>query len=159
MVVNRTMQRWPLVLALMALGLASFGVYKVKELEDEMRAGDEVSSYSLHLDNGTHLIHVQTKWNEEDSEIWLRATSSWPSGVPEEWRPVMPNAKSIRWTATVNCKESQWMLTSYDTYMGLGGNGRKPAITDIWNRTMRPFSDSRSKVYAPLLDYVCGVSS
>lgn len=159
MIVNRITQRWPLVLAFMALGLASFGVYKVEKLEDKIRAGDEVSSYSLYLDNGTHLIHIKTKWNEEENQIWLKATSSWLSGVPEKWRPVMPNAKSIRWTAIVNCKESQWRLTSYDTYMGLGGNGDKPAVTDIWSRTMHPFSDSRSKVYAPLLDYVCGISS
>ena len=68
MIVNRSTLQWPLILALMALGLASFGVYKVKELEDEMRAGDEVSSYSLYLDNGTHLIHIKTKWNEEENE-------------------------------------------------------------------------------------------
>ena len=79
--------------------------------------------------------------------------------TPEECIPAMPNAKSIRWTAIVNCKENQWRLTSYDTYMGLGGNGGKRAITDIWSRTMRPFNESRSKVSAPLLDYVCGISS
>ena len=158
MIVNRSTLQWPLVLALIALGLASFGVYKVKELEDEMRAGDEVSSYSLYLDNGTHLIHIKTKWNEEDEEIWLRVTSSWPSGVPQKWRPVMPNAKSIRWTATVNCKKNQWRLTTHDTYMGLGGNGRKPAYTEMGG-TLRSFNDTQSAAYASLLDYVCGISS
>ena len=158
MIVNRTTQRGPLVLALMALGLASFGVYKVEKLEDKIRAGDEVSSYSLYLDNGTHLIHIKTKWNEEENQIWLRATYSWLSGVPEKWRPVMPNAKSIRWTATVYCNKNQWRLTTHDTYMGLGGNGRKPAYTEMGG-TLRSFNDTQSAAYASLLDYVCGISS
>lgn len=115
------------------------------------------AKYTFEVDGGTHIIQIDRDAKGNSNTILLGVTSSWTQGVPSKWDPLGSGAGSIRWTATVDCKNQEWTFYSHDTYPHVDGEGDKMGCL-----LMRPVKQSVSDigwaVKRPILGYVCNLT-
>ena len=140
------------LLVMVAVVFALFGVYG--------REGDD-SKYAKHtfqLDGGTHVIQIDREAKGDDNTIWFGVTSLRRQGVPNQWEPLGSGAKSIRWTATIDCRNREWTPYNHDTYPYVNGEGDKMGCL-LMRPVKQSFSDKDWAMKRPILEYVCGVST
>ena len=119
------------------------------------------SKYAKHmfqLDGGTHVIQIDRESEGDNNTIWFGVTSSWRQGVPSQWEPLGSGARSIRWTATIDCKTREWTPYNHDTYPFVNGEGDKMGCL-LMRPVKQPFSGGGWDMKRPILEYVCGVST
>jgi len=124
------------------------------------RGGDNSNfvKHTIEVDGGTHVIQLDRDVKGDRNTIWFDVTSSWPQGVPSQWEPLGSGAKSIRWTATIDCKSRRWTPYNHDTYSHVTGDGDKLGCL-LMRPVTQGFSDRGWVMKRPILEYVCGVST
>ena len=138
--------------AMVAVVFTLFGVYGPED-------GDsKYEKYTFQLDGGVHVIQVDREKSGDDNSIWFGVTSSWRQGVPDHWEPLGSGAKSIRWVATIDCKNREWTPFSHDTYPYLNGEGDKMGCL-LMRPMKQPFSGDGWAMKRPILEYLCGVGT
>ena len=118
----------------------------------------EYEKHMFQLDGGTHVVQIKRDAKGDGNTIWLGVTSSWRQGVPSQWEPLGSGAKSIRWTATIDCKNREWTPYNHDTYPYVNGEGDKMGCL-LMRPVKQSFSDKDWAMKRPILEYVCGVST
>jgi hypothetical protein len=149
---SRTRRKRVLASSLFTLAAIVFMLFGVYGCE----GGD--SKYARHmfqLDGGTHVIQIDREAEGGDNAIWFGVTSSWRQGVPSQWQPLGPGAKSIRWTATIDCKNREWTPYNHDTYPYVNGEGDKMGCL-LMRPVKQPFSGGGWDMKRPILEYICG---
>ena len=116
------------------------------------------AKHIFELDGGTHVIQFDRGVKGSRNTIWFGVTSSWPQGVPSQWEPLGSGARSIRWTATIDCKNREWTPYTHDTYFHVTGEGDKLGCL-LMRPVKQGFSDRGWAMKRPVLEFVCGVST